>query len=139
MQLHSQLRDALAGEVALQIEKLREPALFSPIEGKPLEDEELGTSLHDAMIVPAIVGDDDESPDRPGVAALAARHSVSPWNRFRRVLSHPAWIAAAAVLLVSLGALFFLTRQSAPTLAAAINATWESAQVRPSRQGNAIL
>lgn len=124
LQLHSQLRDALAGEASLEIEKSREPALFSPIEGHPLTDEELSTSLHDAIMMPAITDaaqPSDEAVTAPSFVRTGARPA---W----RIAPRRIWISAAALLLIAIWlAVFALGRQhSRPTLAAAVDAQWES-------------
>jgi hypothetical protein len=135
--VHSQIRDALAGEVSLRLSKLRSPELFEPIEeanGVDLEAD-FPHSLSDAMIMLALVESDAtdgpapiELPhNKPSVEEhIKSRFRVPSGRTIRRVG------AAAAIILICLS--FWAWRVSSrpvATLTATVGSVWEQSGGAP--------
>ncbi len=132
--IHSQIRDALAGEVSLRLSQIRSPELFEPIEGSNL-DVNPHDMLNDAIIMKALIESDESDepapielqPLQPPTEPAAARHRLFP--RRRALLGGGS---LAAMILLSLGMfLWHLSSRDAVKLTARIDAAWEDSDDAP--------
>ena len=141
--VHSQIRDALAGEVSLRLSQLRSPELFEPIEGAAMieTDADMPHSLSDAMITQALVESDaTEEPAPIQLPRLAAIHQQPSAKRLLlpgacRMLRAMSAIAAVIALGLGLFAWRIYSRpavtQTAAALTASVGCVWEQTDKAP--------
>ncbi len=117
-----QARDRYLLYIELHSSLLYDQIAIGPSDAEPGPDT---VDLNDAMIVPALVDAPGAVPDE--VAAEdehPVRRSEKFTARFRWLRGRPAWVSAAALVLISIGVAFLLTRRSAPILVATVDASW---------------
>jgi hypothetical protein len=135
--VHSQIRDALAGEISLQLSQLRSPELFEPIEeANDFEtQDEVPGSMSDAMIMQALV--ESDFADEPAPIELPrnapfAEQQVAPRQMFARGRMIRIVGSVAAVLLLSLGlTIWWIASRPVALLTASVGSVWEQAEKAP--------
>jgi hypothetical protein len=128
--VHSQIRDALAGEISLRLSQLRSPELFEPIEGADdiATQDEVPGSMSDAMIMQALVETDsvDEPATIPPTRKLSPIEEPSvPLKGESRARIIRFGGAAAAIIFLCLGLTgWWIASRPVASLTASVGSVW---------------
>jgi len=136
--VHSQIRDALAGEISLQLSQLRSPELFEPIGGAndfETQDDVPG-SMSDAMIMRALV--ESDATEEPAPIQLPHNppfdeQPVVPRRLFPRARTIRMVSAAAAILLCLGLAFWWISSRPIASLTASVGSVWEQTEKAPAK------